>query len=391
MSSHVVAQFAWHCDRVVYDFDPQYQRQPPNSGSAGGAQTSGVIGSVSDGAAGAAEDGAMAMPPIANTRIPSRGRTASTLFVMRPSLARTITQLHDPRIRKIPGGSFPDTPVEAVPRSARDRQESKIPPGSVTPHVENPTIELRGAGKRYDGIEALKATTLSLGPGTSVLLGPTGCGKSTLLRLITGLARPSAGEVLLWGQRVTPQSIGSLRRRMGYVIQEGGLFPHLTAEANVALAARHFGWETGRIARRLEELIDLARFPRDGMSRYPVQLSGGQRQRVSLMRALMMGPELLLLDEPLGALDPMIRADLRADLREIFRRLQQTVVLVTHDLAEAEFFADRVVLLRDGAIVQEGTLDDLVARPADDFVERFIRAQSRSGGPGGAGAPGTRA
>ena len=249
----------------------------------------------------------------------------------------------------------------------------------MTPLFDSPIIELRGVVKRYGAVEALKATTLSLGAGVSVLLGPSGSGKSTLLRLLTGLARPSAGEVLLWGQALAPRTIGPLRRRLGYVIQEGGLFPHMTAAVNVTLAARYFGWDTGCIERRLEELIDLTHFPRDGMARFPGQLSGGQRQRVSLMRALMLGPELLLLDEPLGALDPMIRAELRADLKAIFRVLGQTVVLVTHDLVEAEFFADRVVLLRDGGIVQQGSLRDLVERPADAFVTRFIKAQSRPG------------
>jgi osmoprotectant transport system ATP-binding protein len=242
-----------------------------------------------------------------------------------------------------------------------------------------PTIELLGVARRHGAIEALKPTTLSLGAGVNVLLGPSGSGKSTLLRLVTGLARPSAGEVRLWGEAVSPRTIGPLRRRLGYVIQEGGLFPHLTAGANVTLAARYFGWEARRIEARLEELSALTRFPRDGMARFPAQLSGGQRQRVSLMRALMLGPDLLLLDEPLGALDPMIRADLRADLLAIFRLPGQTVVLVTHDLVEAEFFADRVVLLRDGAVVQQGTLRDLVERPADPFVTRFISAQSRPG------------
>jgi osmoprotectant transport system ATP-binding protein len=251
----------------------------------------------------------------------------------------------------------------------------------VTPPFDTPIIELRGVVKRYGTVEALKLTTLSLGAGVSVLLGTTGSGKSTLLRLLTGLSRPSAGEVLLWGRPLGPGTIGPLRRRLGYVIQEGGLFPHLTAAANVTLAARYFGWDAGRIGRRLDELIELTHFPRDAMVRFPVQLSGGQRQRVSLMRALMLGPELLLLDEPLGALDPMIRAELRADLREIFRVLRQTVVLVTHDLVEAEFFADRVVLLRDGEIVQQGSLRDLVEQPAEPFVTRFIQAQSRPDAP----------
>ena len=251
----------------------------------------------------------------------------------------------------------------------------------MTPPLDPPIIELRGVVKRYGDVEALKQTTLSLGVGVNVLLGPTGSGKSTLLRLLTGLSLPSAGEVRLWGEALDPRTIGLLRRRLGYVIQEGGLFPHMTAAANITLAVRYFGWDAGRIERRLEELIDLTHFPRDGMTRFPVQLSGGQRQRVSLMRALMLGPELLLLDEPLGALDPMIRADLRVDLRDIFRMFGQTVVLVTHDLVEAEFFADRVVLLREGAVVQQGPLRDLVERPAEEFVTRFIHAQSRPGVP----------
>jgi len=251
----------------------------------------------------------------------------------------------------------------------------------VTPSIDTPIIELRGVVKRYGAIEALHATTLSLGSGISVLLGPSGSGQSTILRLLTGLARPSAGEILLWGEALAPGTIGPLRRRLGYVIQEGGLFPHLTAGANVTLAARYFGWDPPRIERRLDELCALTRFPRDGLVRFPAQLSGGQRQRVGLMRALMLGPELLLLDEPLGALDPMIRAELRADLREIFQTLGRTVVLVTHDLLEAEFFADRVVLLRDGSVVQQGPLRDFVERPADPFVTRFLNAQSRPGPP----------
>jgi osmoprotectant transport system ATP-binding protein len=252
----------------------------------------------------------------------------------------------------------------------------------LTPPTAPPVIELRDVVKRFGAIDALNVPALSLGAGVNVLLGPSGSGKSTLLRLLTGLSRPSAGEVLMWGEALTPPSMGPLRRRLGYMIQEGGLFPHLTARANVTLAARYFGWDARRIENRLEELCALTHFPREGMGRFPAELSGGQRQRVSLMRALMLGPELLLLDEPLGALDPMIRAELRADLREVFRLLGQTVVLVTHDLVEAEFFADRVVLLKEGQVVQQGPLSDLVERPADPFVTRFINAQSRPGAPG---------
>ena len=161
------------------------------------------------------------------------------------------------------------------------------------------------------------------------------------------------------------------------MIQDGGLFPHLTARGSMSpLMARHLGWEkAARIHSRVTELAKLTRFPIDGLDRYPHQLSGGQRQRVGLMRALMLNPDALLLDEPLGALDPIVRADLQSELREIFKTLSKTVVMVTHDLGEAAYIANRIVLLQDGRIVQEGTLADFWHRPADPFVSRFVSAQ----------------
>jgi osmoprotectant transport system ATP-binding protein len=235
---------------------------------------------------------------------------------------------------------------------------------------------LRDVAKSYVGRPVLGPLSLELPAGrTTVLIGPSGCGKSTLLRLLIGLVEPDAGEVLFAAEPVTPATARAVRLRVGYVIQDGGLFPHLTARGNVTLMARHLGRDRAATAARVAELADLTRFPPDGLDRYPQQLSGGQRQRVGLIRALMLDPDALLLDEPLGALDPLIRADLQAELRDIFRRLGKTVVLVTHDLAEAAFFADRVVLLRDGRIVQEGSPGDLWHRPADAFVTRFVQAQ----------------
>jgi osmoprotectant transport system ATP-binding protein len=237
-------------------------------------------------------------------------------------------------------------------------------------------LELRGVSKSYGGRVVLHPTDLAPPPGqTTVLLGPSGCGKSTLLRLALGLLRPDAGAVRFEGVPLTPAAAPAARRRMGYVVQDGGLFPHLTAGGNAALVARTLGWPADRVTTRLRELADLVRLPPDALDRYPAQLSGGQRQRVGLMRALVLDPPVLLLDEPLGALDPLVRADLQADLRAVFRSLSKTVVLVTHDLAEAAHFADEVVLLRDGRVVQRGRLADLVRAPADTFVERFIQAQ----------------
>jgi osmoprotectant transport system ATP-binding protein len=237
-------------------------------------------------------------------------------------------------------------------------------------------LELKGVSKNYGQAAALRPTDLTVPAGhTTVLIGPSGCGKSTLLRLMIGLIWPDTGSVRFEETPLTPDQVLHLRHRMGYVIQDGGLFPHLTARGNVALMARHLGWERHRIDTRLVELAELTRFPADGLDRYPAQLSGGQRQRVSLMRALMLDPGVLLLDEPLGALDPMIRSELQNDLRDIFQRLHKTVVLVTHDLGEAGFFGDEIVLLREGRVVQQGMLEDLVRRPAEPFVTQFINAQ----------------
>jgi osmoprotectant transport system ATP-binding protein len=159
------------------------------------------------------------------------------------------------------------------------------------------------------------------------------------------------------------------------VIQDGGLFPHLTARENITLMAQHLRSPVSEIEARLRELCELTRFASQNLDRYPVELSGGQRQRVSLMRALMLKPELLLLDEPLGALDPLVRARLQRDLKDIFARLAQTIVLVTHDLVEAAFLGDTLVLMNEGKIAQQGRLDDLRTRPASAFVSEFINAQ----------------
>ena len=237
-------------------------------------------------------------------------------------------------------------------------------------------VKLEDVSKRYGDAIALYPTNLSVQSAkTTVLIGPSGCGKSTLLRLIIHLIEPDSGSIELNGKPVTSENINVLRRRIGYVIQEGGLFPHLTARANVLLMARHIGKSQEETQNRLLELSELTRFSENLLSRYPLELSGGQRQRVSLMRALMLSPELLLLDEPLGALDPLVRAALQKDLKEIFARLGQTVVFVTHDLAEAIYFADQIVLMNEGRIVQQGTITDLRERPADPFVSEFINAQ----------------
>ncbi len=235
---------------------------------------------------------------------------------------------------------------------------------------------LSHVSKRYGDAVAVAPTDLQVAAGeTLVLIGPSGCGKSTLLRLIVGLIQPDTGFVTLAGTELTPANLLPMRQRMGYVIQEGGLFPHLTVRDNVTVMARYLRRDADWISNRRAELAKLVHLPDELMKRFPGELSGGQRQRVSLMRALMLDPELLLLDEPLGALDAMIRFELQQELKSIFAQLGKTVVMVTHDIAEAAFFGHTVALMRGGRIVQTGSFKDLALTPAEPFVERFIRAQ----------------
>ncbi len=237
-------------------------------------------------------------------------------------------------------------------------------------------IELRGVSKSYAGSTVLTQLDLLIAPGiTAVLIGQSGCGKSTLLRLMIGLVKPDTGSVAIAGTNLTDATVLEVRRSLGYVIQDGGLFPHLSARDNVILMARFLAWDSGRITGRLAELAELTRLPVDLLNRFPAELSGGQRQRVSLMRALMLDPKVILLDEPLGALDPMVRAELQADLRAIFRTLEKTVVIVTHDLAEAGWFGHEILLIRQGRIVQRGTFKELLERPSEPYVTQFVRAQ----------------
>jgi osmoprotectant transport system ATP-binding protein len=247
------------------------------------------------------------------------------------------------------------------------------------PDVSDP-IRLLGVVKRYDGAAVLDVPRLSVGSRTTLsVVGPSGCGKSTLLRIVIGLLAPDGGEVRVAGTAMTPATRPSLLPRIGYVIQEGGLFPHLTAGSNVTLAAEELGWTKERRAARVGELLELTQMPRDLLDRYPAQLSGGQRQRVALMRALMLDPEVVLLDEPLAALDPLIRAALQRDLRAAFERLRKTVLFVTHDVSEAAFVGDEIAVMRAGRVLQRGSLRDLSERPADPFITAFLGAQRGAG------------
>jgi osmoprotectant transport system ATP-binding protein len=251
--------------------------------------------------------------------------------------------------------------------------EHALPDADAVPRI---AFALEHASKSYGNVVALDDINLDFGTGTTTaLIGSSGSGKSSVLRLLLGLEWPDHGCVKADGQVLERSQLLALRRSVGYVIQDGGLFPHLTALGNLALLPRHLGWSAERIRQRAEELAALTHLPHDVLERYPAELSGGQRQRVALMRGLMPDPHALLLDEPLGALDPLVRHELQDQLKLIFDQLGKTVIVVTHDLAEAAWFAKRLVLMRKGKVVQDGRLEDLRERPADPFVTRFVEAQ----------------
>jgi osmoprotectant transport system ATP-binding protein len=237
-------------------------------------------------------------------------------------------------------------------------------------------LEFRGVSKAFNGTTVVHPLDLFVEPGeVVVLLGPSGCGKTTILRMVAGLVSPTSGQITVDSIPLGNQTLRAVRRKLGYVIQEGGLFPHLTAVENVTLMPRHDGWPRNKIDQRLAQLVHMTQFPQSGLDRYPNEVSGGQRQRLTLMRALFLNPRILLLDEPLGALDPLIRAGLQRDLNQIFSQTGTTVLLVTHDLVEAGRFADRVCVMNAGRIVQQGPFADILERPSDEFVRKFVSSQ----------------
>ncbi|MEC9357507.1 MAG: ATP-binding cassette domain-containing protein [Pseudomonadota bacterium] len=237
-------------------------------------------------------------------------------------------------------------------------------------------FSLSHVSRHYGAQPAIDDISLQLPAGTTTaVIGSSGCGKSTLLRLLLGLETPDRGEIAIEGQRLRGRSLLKARHRIGYVIQDGGLFPHLSVRDNLALLPRHLGWHKDRILARAEVLLDQVQLPNALLARRPQALSGGQRQRVALVRALMCDPPALLLDEPLGALDPIVRHELQAQLRQMFGSLGKTVVLVTHDLAEAAYLAPRLVLMAHGRVVQDGSFETLRTQPAAPFVTHFLDAR----------------
>jgi osmoprotectant transport system ATP-binding protein len=230
--------------------------------------------------------------------------------------------------------------------------------------------------KRYEGRElhAVRELSLEIAAGTfCVLVGPSGGGKTTALKMVNRLIPFDEGDIRIDGRSVRELEPVELRRGIGYVIQQIGLFPHMTVGDNVAVVPRLLGWDKARTRGRVAELLELVGLEQADARRYPAQLSGGQRQRVGLARALAADPPVLLMDEPFGALDPITRARLQQELRRLHERLPKTVIFVTHDVDEAITMGDRIAILREGGVlVQYDTPDAILAHPADDFVAQFI-------------------
>ncbi len=237
-------------------------------------------------------------------------------------------------------------------------------------------IRMENVTKRYaeGAAPSVDNLTLEVPEGSTVaLIGPSGCGKTTTMRMINRLIEPTEGRIFVSGEDVTRADPVQLRRHIGYVIQNVGLFPHMTIAENIAAVPNLLGWDQARIRTRTAELLDLVGLdPTEMLNRYPRQLSGGQRQRIGVARALAGDPAVLLMDEPFGAIDPIARARLQDEFRQILSRVRKTVVLVTHDLDEAIRLGDRVAIMRDGRIVQYDTPDAILSRPADDFVSSFV-------------------
>ncbi len=251
-------------------------------------------------------------------------------------------------------------------------------PEGTSAHRQAATLELRSIAKHYPGTDepAIRDLSLKVEAGEiCVLVGPSGCGKTTAMRLVNRMIEPTSGDILVDGESIIDRDPSELRREIGYAIQQTGLFPHQTIGENIGTVPRLLGWDKGRIAARVTELLELISLEPALADRYPAQLSGGQRQRVGVARALAADPPLMLMDEPFGAVDPINRERLQNEFLRLQREIRKTVVFVTHDIDEAIKMGDRIAILREGGeLAQYATPTDLLMAPADAFVEDFVGA-----------------
>lgn len=238
-------------------------------------------------------------------------------------------------------------------------------------------IEVINITKTFGAHTAVDKVSFRVRDGeTVVFLGTSGCGKTTLLKMINRLLEPDSGEIRIDGRRITDQGVEDLRRNIGYVFQNTGLFPHYTIAENIGTVPRLLRWDRDRTEKRVAILMEkLQLSPEQYRSAYPQELSGGQQQRVGIARALAADPPVLLMDEPFGALDPITRSAVRKDFKELDELRSKTIILVTHDIPEAFELADRILLMDKGRIIQEGTPDELLFKPAGEYVRQFLQEQ----------------
>jgi osmoprotectant transport system ATP-binding protein len=242
--------------------------------------------------------------------------------------------------------------------------------------MDSPMISLQHVSKRFGGSgdNAVQDLTFHVNEGkTVVLVGPSGCGKTTTMKMINRLVEPTSGQILVAGKDIMQQDPVELRRGIGYVIQSIGLLPHRTIAQNITTVPKLIGWDDARIDKRTDELVAMLELDRDLLRRYPSELSGGQRQRVGVARALAVDPPVMLMDEPFGAVDPIVRERLQDQFLEVQRRLRKTIIFVTHDIDEALKMADRVAIMNTGGILEQyASPHEILSDPANDFVREFV-------------------
>jgi osmoprotectant transport system ATP-binding protein len=242
--------------------------------------------------------------------------------------------------------------------------------------MESPMISLQHVSKRFGGSgeSAVNDLSFHVNEGkTVVLVGPSGCGKTTTMKMINRLVEPTSGTIEVAGKDIMRQDPVELRRRIGYVIQSIGLLPHRTIAQNITTVPKLMGWDGNRISERVEELVGMLELDRDLLKRYPSELSGGQRQRVGVARALAVDPPVMLMDEPFGAVDPIVRERLQDQFIEVQRRLRKTIIFVTHDIDEALKMADRVAIMNKGGVLEQyASPREILSGPANDFVRDFV-------------------
>lgn len=239
--------------------------------------------------------------------------------------------------------------------------------------MSNCAIRFKNISKKYEDVTALEAVNLEINDKiTTALVGESGSGKTTLLRLVNGLMQPSEGKVELFGKPIDYNKLPMARKKMGYAVQGGGLFPHMSVYQNITIMAKLENWHETRVEERADYLIELVNLHKDLLDRFPHELSGGQRQRVSLCRALMLNPSLLLLDEPFSALDPITKGFIHDEFVKLQKAESRAILLVTHDMEEAVKLADNIVIIKKGRVVQNGKVGEIIASPKNEYVSNLL-------------------